>query len=317
MSLKPDYKKLPVSLIATVLNEIQSIEQFLHSYRQQSVHASEVIIIDAGSTDGTFAFLQNFARANPELQLQIKQNPGIKRGSARNLAIRLSTHSVIAMTDAGCRLDARWLEHLWTVKNQQQAQVVGGFFAGDARSRLEQAIVPYFLQLGTQVTVDTFIPTSRSLLIDKAVFYQVGGFREDLELSEDYELAQRLQKLPIRFAFAKQSLVYWQPPSTLAAFARKIASFAQSDAKIGIIRPKVMSIYLRYLLFLLVWHWRIDAFLLIAAVYLWWSVWKNYAVARKAWFYLPVLQITSDFLVMGATVLGLLGWLQNRAVKKN
>lgn len=311
MSLKPDYKKLPVSLIATVLNEAQTIEQFLQSYLHQTIHASEFIVIDAGSSDGTVALLQNFARRHPTLQLRISQQVGSKRGAARNLAIKTSAYPTIVMTDAGCRLDPHWLEQLWLVKNQQQAQVVGGFFAGDARSRIEQAIVPYFLQLGTQVTPDTFVPTSRSLLIDKEVFWRSGGFREDLVVSEDYELMRRLQQLPIRFAFAKQALVYWQPPSNLAAFARKIVTFAYSDAHIGILRKKVTLIYLRYTFFALLWQWHLGMLLVVVALYIWWSIWKNYRVASKAWYYLPVLQISSDLLIMGATALGLFSWLQN------
>lgn len=312
-STRLDYKKIPVSLIVTVLNEETSIVDLLESYRQQSVLGLECIIVDAGSIDQTVPLIQDFAANYPDLAITLVQSLGSTRAAARNQATTLAKGDYIAMTDAGCRLDHHWLAELWRVAQEQGAFVVGGFFFGAIHSRLEAAIAPYFLQLGSRVTAANFTATSRSLLIHKDTFQRVGGFREDLVLSEDYELMRRLRAQNITVAFARQALVYWRPPSDLITFITKITAFAQSDASIPLWRPKIATIYGRYLALFLIelvgggwWFW---SFL---ALYLLWSIRKNYQVARAGWFYLPLLQILSDMAVMVGTLWGYVLYLRRK-----
>ena len=83
--------------------------------------------------------------------------------------------------------------------------------------------------------------------------------------------------------------------------------FAIGDAQAGILRPKVKFLALRFyifffLLFLNPWSW------LLLVPYLIWSVAKNYKYVRhwQALFWLPVLQLTADIMVLFGTVVGLL-----------
>lgn len=313
---RSDYKKIPVSLIATVYNEAASITDLLESYAASSVLAMEFIIVDAGSSDQTQTLIQAFAAAQPHLQIKLLVKPGVTRGAARNLAARQSQGEFLAMTDAGCRLDRDWLAELWRAAQTQASSVVGGFFLADARSPMEAATSPYFLQSGLHLRASNFIPTTRSLLINKELYLQVGGLREDIVLSEDYELMQRLRQQRIGWYFARQALVYWRPPADLLTFASKIFAFAHSDASLLLHRPKIASIYLRYLLFWLVevW-WGSVVLLLVLAAYALWSIAKNYQSAKAGWFYLPLLQIVSDLAVMIGTACGyVLAWQNRKAV---
>lgn len=298
-------KQSSVSLIATVLNEADNIQAFLESYRRQTLLASEFIIVDAYSTDRTVELIRAFAKKEAQLNIKLFDLPDASRGEARNFAAAQAKGEYLAFTDAGCMLDQKWLAELLAEQARTKAQVVGGWFSGFSTSKFEEAIVPYFLQLPRRPSAKNFVPTSRSLLIAKKTFNLVGGFREELQLSEDYELMLRLRSQRISWAFAAKAIVYWLPPKTYQEFLRKIAAFAASDIEAGILRPKVLSLYARYLLLIAAWVVNSYLGLVLTVVYLLWSITKNYHNCPKSWHLLPAMQISSDLVVMTATLFAL------------
>ncbi len=297
-----DYKKIEVSLIATVFNEADSILDFLESYKAQEILAQELIIVDAFSSDQTYELIKKFSAQNQNLNIKLFRKVS-NRSQARNFAATKASASYLAFTDAGCLLDRFWLAKLVQEQIKTKKRVVGGHFRGLAKSRLQEAIVPYFLQLNKKVNEQNFVPTTRSLLIEKKLWLELGGLNESLVLSEDYELMLRIKKQKIAWAFANQAIVYWLPPANFLAFLKKIANFASSDIEAGIIRPKVILIFLRYLFFLfLILSLKSIFFLVFFIFYLLWSIYKNQHNAPKAWFYLPLLQVSSDLMIMGASL---------------
>lgn len=304
MSSLIDYRKISVSLIATVFNEQNNILEFLKSYRKQSSLAKEFIIVDAFSSDETYSIMQKFSRENAQLNIRLFQQKS-NRSQARNFAVGQAKSNYLAFTDAGCILDPSWLEELLKKLISSQKEVVGGYFQGIAKNHLEEAIVPYFLQLNKGVSEKNFTPTTRSFLIQKKLWQKFGGLNENLELSEDYQLMLRLKQGKIAIAFAKKAIVFWYPPKTFGAFFKKITAFAKSDIEAGIIRPKVLSIFARYLLFILIYVANPLVFLLVLLLYIYWSISKNLHNCPNSWYYLPVLQISSDLGIMAASLLAL------------
>ncbi len=82
----------PVSVIATVLNEVDDIPRLVASLLRQEPPAAEIIIVDGGSSDGTWEWMSETARHNPTFRpirdesCSLKHCPGpISRG--RNIAI--------------------------------------------------------------------------------------------------------------------------------------------------------------------------------------------------------------------------------------
>ena len=54
-----------VSVIATVLNEAEDIDGLVSSLIHQTLEPAEIIIVDGGSTDGTWERLQADAEYTP------------------------------------------------------------------------------------------------------------------------------------------------------------------------------------------------------------------------------------------------------------
>ena len=305
MSLMSDkhYKKESISLIVTVLNEAATLSALLKSIAQQTLLPDELVIVDADSQDASQQLIKDFSQHSPiKVKLLVKAG---NRSQGRNWAVKHSHGQWLAMTDAGCVLDKDWLAQLCLTQQQTGAEVVAGYYQALANNPLQQAIAPYFLVTSQRLKAREFLPATRSMLISRQLFRQLGGFAEHLAFAEDYALAKKMKQQQVNIAFARQALVYWLPPTNLVDFSKTVYQMAYYDVVAGVTRPKVYLIFARYLIFLGFCLF-FDNLLLIFAltlIYLLWSIAKNYRNCPRAWYYLPLLQLLADCFVMTATLM--------------
>ncbi|MCX5816444.1 MAG: glycosyltransferase [Proteobacteria bacterium] len=95
-----------ISVVVPAYNAELFIEDALNSICRQSVSDYEIVVVDDGSTDGTYDRVKDWANAHPAIHVKIvcQENKGI--GGARNTGINSSSGSYIAFLDA----DDVWLE---------------------------------------------------------------------------------------------------------------------------------------------------------------------------------------------------------------
>ncbi len=312
-----DQKYSGVSLIVTVLNEIQTIDELLESLIAQTLRPQAIIITDGGSTDGTWEKLRQWKQQQLPVELKTEQVKG-NRSVGRNRAVTLASTDLIGCTDAGCVPKKTWLQELVKEQQKSDALIVAGYYQGMTLNNFQVAQVPYVLVMPDKVNPLTFLPATRSMLFNRQWFMKNGGFDESLSDNEDYALARKIQDGQSKsgkkiLSFAKNAVVGWRPRKTLREFTWMIYRFARGDSRAHLWRPKVALIFLRYLLFLcLVIATLIGNSLsllvvsfLAASAYILWSIAKNYRYAQSAWYWLPILQITSDIAVMSGTIAGL------------
>jgi glycosyltransferase involved in cell wall biosynthesis len=312
----------PVSLVVSVLNEAQTIQPLLLALARQTVLPQEVIIVDGGSTDNTLQQIQGWQaehqHKSKSFKLQVKQLDQANRSQARNWGITQAKHNLIAITDAGCIPQPSWLENLLKTYQKTQADIVAGYFYGLPKTAFEQAVVSYTLEMPGRVNPDKFMPTTRSVLLQKSAWEKLGGFDENLSLNEDFVFFHQAQQQNFKIAFARNALVGWLPRQTLSEFAKMIFKFAQGDTYAGIVRARVKLLFARYslaLLFLLYLIFVYQASLskitltytALLLFYLVWAISKNVRYAPQGWYWLPVLQLMADVSVMAGS---LVGWLR-------
>ncbi len=307
-----------ISVVVTVLNEEATIEALLRSLSEQSRPADEVIIVDGGSTDHTKKIVAKFGESHPQFPVRLIGKKG-NRSVGRNAGIRAAENDLIAITDAGCVPHRDWLAQLEdcikTMPHEKMSNVVvAGYYDAQPTSDLEAAIVPYVLVMPDRVRPERFLPATRSMLLPKKIWEKLGGFDESLSDNEDYAFARKLIDHKLQILFAANAKVTWLPRRTLSEFWTMIFRFARGDTYSGIIRPKVLLIFLRYsgflLLMVLLNYISAGVSLLVGFLsllfYLFWAIKKNLRYARSGWYWLPVLQVISDLAVMSGSLSGII-----------
>ena len=205
---------------------------------------------------------------------------------------------------------------LLKTQRQTQADVVAGYYQGQAETSWQAAVVPYVLVMPHQLPQksEVFLPATRSLLLAKSAWQTAGRFNESLADNEDYAFAHACLDYHLKMAFCPAAIVYWQPPKTWSVTFKMFYRFARGDAASGLWRRKVSWLFGRYALGLslfIVWlltSWQWLGWMLVGCLglYLAWAIDKNRRSAPRGWQWLPLLQLTADVAVMSGSVAGLL-----------
>ena len=277
-----------ISLIATVLNEGESIRQLLESIAGQTRLPDEIVIVDGGSADNTLDILREYRERLP---LRVLVEAGCNISQGRNRAIEAAGGDIIAVTDAGLRLDSRWLERITApLLADESLGIVSGFFQADPQTPLEIALGAATLPLAEEIAPDSFLPSSRSIAFRKQSALRVGGYPEWLDYCEDLIFDLRLRLAGERFVFVAGALAHFRPRSSLRSFWRQYYLYARGDGKADLWRRRHFARYATYLALApgiglagalmgpLLW----GGWLLGAAVYLWRPYRRLPVVMRRA-----------------------------------
>jgi len=295
-----------VSIVITVLNEVDSLPCLLDSLVAQTRPPDEVIGCDGGSTDGTLALLA----AESRLPLRVIGRPGTNISQGRNAAIEVATGEVIAVTDAGVRLSPQWLEKIVAPFGEATIQVVAGFFCPDPQTLFEMAMGATVLPALREIDPARFLPSSRSVAFRKRAWVAVGGYPEWLDYCEDLIFDFRLRDRFGSFAFVPDALVYFRPRSGLRAFFSQYYHYARGDGKADLWRRRHAIRYLTYLVAVpliaaagaVVNPWCL-ALYLIGIPGMFWVGWRrlarvwgdlNPAQKLQAALWVPIIRVTGD-----------------------
>lgn len=232
-----------IALVVTVLNEASTIDTLLESIAAQTARPDVTIVVDGGSTDGTWQRLQTWT---DRLPLRLVHSQGANIALGRNLAVAATDAELIAATDAGVRLEPYWLANL-KARLTPEVDVVSGFFVPDVHSSFETAMAATVLPTTEDVQPSSFLPSSRSLLFRRSAWEGVGGYPEWLDYCEDLVFDFALKRAGCRFVFASDAVVHFRPRGSLAAFFRQYFLYARGDGKADLWRLRHAIRYATYL----------------------------------------------------------------------
>ncbi len=235
-----------VSIIATVLNEGESIRRLMDSLCAQTRQPDEVVIVDGGSRDTTVAVMESYRDRLP-LNIVVESGANISRG--RNIAVSHATGEILAITDAGVWLESTWLENLAApFERNSSLNVTAGFFLPDPHTVFEAAMGATVLPQREDINLATFLPSSRSVALKRSAFEAVGGYPEWLDYCEDLIFDLRLQARFAPFVFAPDALVYFRPRGSIRSFYKQYYLYARGDGKADLWRKRHIIRYIAYLI---------------------------------------------------------------------
>ncbi|MCC6453638.1 MAG: glycosyltransferase family 2 protein [Caldilineaceae bacterium] len=187
-----------VSVLMAAYNAVSYVETAVDSILQQTFSDFELIVVDDGSTDGTWEILERLAIQDGRIRLERNpKNCGIAR--TRNRGVELARGEFIAIMDADDISKPYRLEKQSAyLVNHPQVGVVGGaicFFTegGATPSRVKSFPLTPSLVTWTLCFESPFADPAS--MIRRSLLVEMEGYRTDHIVAMDYDLWQRLSRI--------------------------------------------------------------------------------------------------------------------------
>lgn len=187
----------PVSVIVPVRNRPEDIQACLDSLTVLDYPAEklEIIVVDDASEDNTAEVVEQY----PDVRL-LRMTRQRQASFCRNRAAEIARGEILAFIDSDCLADPAWLKQLVPAFLDPSLGALGGLVdaAWEEKGLDRYEKVKSSLKMGSlfkrsdQGERFFYVPTC-NFLVRKAVFTDLGGFRETLYVGEDVDLCWRLQ----------------------------------------------------------------------------------------------------------------------------
>jgi GT2 family glycosyltransferase len=202
--LVKEREQIRISVVIATYNHRSYALELLEALGNQAEDQFEVVIVDDGSTDGSYEAIVK--RAN-ELGisgkvLKLAENRG--RSTARNLGILNAMADIIGFTDADCLPSSEWLRAGHSFYSDPEIGVV----QGQTKPHPDQER-PFFNHF---IKIDHFDGSfsTCNIFYRKKALFTVGGFDPTVEYWEDVDLGWRVHREGWKAVFAPEALVYHQ-----------------------------------------------------------------------------------------------------------
>lgn len=174
---------MTISLIFTVYNEARGIGSLLGAIAAMTTLPDEIVIVDAGSTDGTVALIKAWKTGSDiPTKLLVETRANISRG--RNLAIENASGDVIAVTDGGCLPHPDWLTRVTEpLAGDPDVMVVYGGTAAKGRTALGRIFADFYSVKTIHQSIGSTEHSSRSMAFRRTAWEAVGGYPEWMTLA--------------------------------------------------------------------------------------------------------------------------------------
>lgn len=222
----PQFAQPPsVSVVVPAYNEALLIESCVRSVVRSEHPRLEVVCVDDGSSDDTFARMRRLSREHPQVRAIHQENAG--KGAALNTGIAAAHGDVLVLVDADGLFRPNTLTLL--LRGFRDARV--GAVCGNDRpvnlDRVQTRLLALISHVGTGLmrrALDVLgclpVVSGNVGAYRREVLDAVGPVRTDT-LGEDLELTWRVHRAGYGVTFAPDALVFAESPSTVRGLWRQ------------------------------------------------------------------------------------------------
>lgn len=238
---------MTASLVSTIFNDCSGLQKFFEAMANQVRHPDEIIIVDAGSKDGTWELMeQESKKEGRPWKFKALQEIRCNVARGRDLAIEAASGEILISTDIGCDWDPEWLEELVTPleKDPSLDLVIGSWAVKPDDLSGPWALTEWALK-GDQrleATAESY-SSSRSIAYRKSCWNALGKYPEDLTLAADDAVFHYLiEKGEVPRTGAPIVRCWWHRHEKLQAFFKEAYRYGLGDGEAGIRRKDVILI---------------------------------------------------------------------------
>lgn len=203
-----------ISVLIPVYNDIGRVGLCIERLKAMNFpqYSYEVIIVDNGSTDGTYEFLQQLVAKLDERIFRLLQC--LKPGSyaARNEGLKVAQGEFVAFTDSDCLVSKNWLQDLlkcW--KEQSGSVVIAGkvSFFPDHTKCTEQSALDFenMFSMKQDENAKNGKCITANLFCSMELIKTHDGFNERLKSGGDVEFSQRVVNAGGKIIYSKNAEV--------------------------------------------------------------------------------------------------------------
>jgi len=227
------------SIVSTVFSDRVGVAKFFDAMAAQDVSPEEIIIVDAGSEDGTWELLQTEAlRGDRPWRMVALQEKRCNVARGRNLAIEAACGDIIVSTDIGCDWDPEWFKELVRPleKDSKLDLVIGSWRVKKENLLGKWALVEWTLKGDQKLeATDSSYSSSRSIAYRKSCWAALGRYPEDLTFAGDDALFHFLiEKAEVPRVGAPKVRCYWHRHETLKGFLKEAYRYGIGSGEAGI-----------------------------------------------------------------------------------
>jgi glycosyltransferase involved in cell wall biosynthesis len=235
------------SVIVPVFNSRRHLKVSLDSVVGAVEHYgnAELIVLDNGSTDGSYEILQT-----EYCHAKVLSVPGLTIAALRNRGAEQAEGEYLAFIDSDCLVPANYFDQALGVFNSVTAAATGSTCElPDTATWIERSWNALHVR-----RKDGYVNylNSGNLVVKSAAFREVGGFNSTLVTGEDAELANRLTRAGLGiYESHRVRAIHLGIPRSLGQFVRRQAWYGQGTFG-DLRRWKPLTTILLYLVFVVI-----------------------------------------------------------------
>ncbi len=201
-----------VSVIIPAYNRVNYIDQTIASVLDQTYHNVDLIVVDDGSTDGTYEKILSYGKKLTLLTHENRANRG--QSAAINLGLTNATGKYIAILDSDdyWGLDKLEVQVGYLEKHPDVGLLYTNGYAVDASGEI---LYPIYADSHIEqnepdnVLLDCYILLPQNSLVRKSVYDQLAGFNENYRAAQDHDMLIQIAEKTI-FTYLPDKLFYYR-----------------------------------------------------------------------------------------------------------
>jgi len=190
-----------LSIVIPTLNEEDYLAKLLESIKNQEFNDYEIIIADAGSKDKTLNIAKKFG---------CRVIKGGSPAKGRNAGAKVAKGSLFLFLDADVVLKNKTLAKALKEFKKKKLKIATFFLLPSGKKKTPKFLFTFFYNLPIFLLEKILPHAAMGILVERKLFFKLGGFDEKVFLAEDHDLARRAKKLGrlAKYGIIKSAPIY-------------------------------------------------------------------------------------------------------------